>query len=254
MLRLWADFHVHTCLSPCADDAMTPRAVVETALGRGLSLIAICDHNSAENVESAVLAAESLPLSVLPGMEVTSAEEVHVLGIFESPKSALALQEIVYKHLTPGRNDERLFGYQFVVDQYDYVTSENERLLTGATDLSIDQVVESIHDLGGLAIASHIQRERFGLLYQLGFVPDSLSLDAVELTSKTTLKEVGDRFGCSLEFPVVYDSDAHFMEDIGKLRTEFAVLAPTFSEIALALRGAEGRQIVTSAIEHLQNG
>ena len=249
-----ADLHVHTCLSPCADDTMTPRAVVEAALGRGLSLIAICDHNSAENVEAAVLAAESLPLSVLPGMEITTAEEVHVLGIFESCRSALAIQEIVYEHLTPGRNDERLFGSQFVVDQYDYVTSENERLLIGATDLSIDQVVESIHDLGGLAIASHIQRERFGLLYQLGFVPDSLSLDAVELTSKTTLKEVGDRFGCSLSLPVVYDSDAHFRQDIGKIATEFAVLAPTFSEIVMALRGAEGRRLINAAIERPQNG
>ena len=233
---------------------MTPRAVVEAALGRGLSLIAICDHNSAENVEAGVAAAESLPLSVLPGMEITTAEEVHILGIFESCRSALSIQEIVYKHLTPGRNDERLFGSQFVVDRHDYVTSENKRLLIGATDLSIDQVVESIHDLGGLAIAAHVQRERFGLLYQLGFVPDSLSLDAVELTSKTTLKEVGDRFGCSLEFPVIYDSDAHFREDIGKLATEFAVLAPTLSEIMMALRGAEGRRLINAAIEHPQNG
>jgi len=247
MLRLLADLHVHTCLSPCADDSMTPKTIVETALSRGLGLIAVCDHNSAENVEAAVAAAESLPLSVLPGLEITTAEEVHVLGIFETCQAALAIQEIVYEHLTPGQNDERLFGYQFVVDQYDYVVSENTRLLIGATDLSIDQVAGTIRDLEGLVVAAHIERERFGLLYQLGFVPDSLQLDAVELTSKATLKDVGDRFNCSLDLPVVHDSDAHFKEDIGKLATEFRVQAPTLSEIGMALRRVGGREVINCA-------
>jgi len=244
MLRLLADLHVHTCLSPCADDSMTPKTVVETALSRGLDLIAICDHNSVENVGAAVAAAESSPLSVLPGIEITTEEEVHVLGIFETCQAALAVQKIVYEHLSPGPNDERLFGYQFAVDQYDYVVSENKRLLIGATDLPIDHVVQAIRDLKGLAVAAHIDRERFGLLYQLGFVPDSLQLDAVELTSKTTLKDVEDRFGCRLDFPVVYDSDAHFKEDIGKLATEFRVEAPTLSEIRMALRRVGGREII----------
>ncbi len=239
-----ADLHVHTCLSPCADDSMTPKMIVETALSRGLGLIAVCDHNSAENVEATVAAAESLPLSVLPGIEITTAEEVHVLGIFETCQAALAIQEIVYQHLTPGQNDERLFGYQFVVDQYDYVVSENKRLLIGATDLSIDHVAGAIRDLEGLVVAAHIERDRFGLLYQLGFVPDSLQLDAVELTSETTLREVGEKFGCSLGLPVVHDSDAHFREDIGKLATEFRVQAPTLSEIKMALQRVGGREVI----------
>ncbi|MCD6328200.1 PHP domain-containing protein [bacterium] len=239
-----ADFHVHTCLSPCADDTMTPKTIVEAALKRGLGLIAISDHNSAENVEAAVAAAESLPLSVLPGIEITSAEEVHVLGIFETCKSALEVQQVVYEHLISGQNDEKLFGYQFAVDQFDYVVSENERLLIGATDMSVDQVVAAVHKLGGLAVAAHIERERFGLLYQLGFMPESLELDAVELTSKTTLKEVRDRFGCTLDFPVLRDSDAHFKEDIGKFSNELVVEAPTLAEIRMALRGVEGRQLI----------
>lgn len=223
---------------------MTPRAVVETAVGRGLGLIAVCDHNSAENVEAAIAAAESLPISVLPGMEITTSEEVHILGIFETCQAALAMQETVYQHLTPGENNERLFGYQFVLDKDDYVISENKRLLIGATDLSIDRVVSAIHDLSGLAIAAHIDRERFGLLYQLGFMPEALQLDAVELTSNASLGDVSERFGCSISLPAVRDSDAHLPGDIGKHRTEFEVEAPTFSEIRMALQRREGRNII----------
>ncbi|RLC46600.1 MAG: histidinol-phosphatase [Candidatus Coatesbacteria bacterium] len=245
MMRLRADLHIHTCLSPCADDLMTPKTVVKTALDRGLGLIAITDHNSTQNVEATVAAAEALPLSVLLGIEITTQEEVHLLGLFDNCQSALAIQEIVYKHLTPGINDEKLFGYQYVVDQDDYVIEENKRLLTGATNLAVDRVASSVQALGGLCIAAHIQRERFGLLYQLGFIPEKLAIDAVEITSDVSLLQVAKRFGCSIDFPVVYDSDAHYPDDIGKMTTTFEVEATTISELKMALKGISGRRIIT---------
>ena len=244
MIRLCADLHIHTCLSPCADDLMTPRTIVKTAIDRGLGLIAITDHNSAQNVEATIAAAEALPISVLPGIEITTEEEVHLLGLFDSCQSALAIQGIVYEHLTPGLNNEKLFGYQYVVDQDDFVIKENKRLLIGATNLAVDHVASSIHAFGGLCIAAHIERVRFGLLYQLGFIPEGLQLDAVELTSDISVSRIAQSFGCPIDVPVVYDSDAHYPIDVGRMTTTFEVEAPTLSEIKMALRGAEGRQLI----------
>lgn len=220
---------------------MTPRAIIAKAIERGLGMIAISDHNSAENVEAAIAAADSTSLTIIPGMEITSSEEVHILGLFDSVTAAQGVQKVIYEHLNPGQNNEEFFGSQYVVDKDDYVISENKRLLIGATDLSVSEVVETIHKFSGLAVAAHIDRERFGLLYQLGFLPEGLELDAVELTGNSKLSEVEEKFRCSIDLPQICDSDSHFLDDIGRRTTEFLVEAPTLSEIRLALKGIDGR-------------
>ena len=159
--RTWkADLHIHTCLSPCAEAEMTPEAIVATAASRGLDVIAICDHNSAENVRAVAAAAEGRTLTVMGGMEITSREEVHVLGLFDGSDAAAldALERIVYENL-PGENDEATFGEQTVYGEDGSVVGRNTHLLIGATTLSLERVVEAIRDLGGVAIASHIDRE-----------------------------------------------------------------------------------------------
>lgn len=173
---------MHTCLSPCADLGMSPRNIAARAQGKGLDMIAVCDHNSAENVIAVRRAAERVNIEVIGGMEVTTKEEVHILALFDryQDESLLSLQEIVYESLQ-GEREWKHGGDQVVVNEDDEVVGFNTRPLVSATRLPLEKTVDIIHSLGGLAIASHIDREGFGILGQLGFIPEGLPLDAVEI-------------------------------------------------------------------------
>ena len=243
MIRAFrCDLHMHSCLSPCADLEMSPRALVRKSVDKRLDIIAVCDHNASENVQYTVKAAQGTNLTVLPGMEVTSSEEVHVLALFESQESLLKLQDIVYANL-PGKNDEEIFGCQAIVNDLDEVEGLNERLLIGATGIPLDQIVKRIHELGGLAIASHIDREGFSLLGQLGFIPIDLTLDAVEVSPRTGLKEARIRFPELAAYPLVEFSDAHRLGEIGQGVTEIYLERGTLSELKMAFEKRNGRHI-----------
>ena len=215
---------------------MSPSALVRQALARGLDLIASCDHNAAENVAAVSRAAQRVGLAVIGGMEITSREEVHVLGLFHDENTLSAAQDVVYDNL-PGENDPDAFGEQLVTDEQDKVIGQNHRLLIGATGLTLGEVVRTVHGLGGLAIASHVDRPRFSVLSQLGFIPDGLSLDGAEVCSESVP-------GLPEGLAVVRSSDAHRLSEIGARRTRFLVEGPTALEIGMALRGIEGRRIV----------
>ncbi|MFH1092457.1 MAG: PHP domain-containing protein [Pseudomonadota bacterium] len=240
-----ADLHLHTCLSPCGDLDMSPRAVVETALAAGLDIIAVCDHNTAENVAAACRAADrsgGRP-RVMPGMEICTQEEVHVLALFETLDQALRMQSLVYRHLPPKTNRPDIFGEHVVANEDDEVEGFNDRLLISAISLGLNAVIEAIHRLDGLAIPSHIDREVFGLIGQLGFVPPGLEADAYELSWKGDSEELLSNFSSLAERPFLRSSDAHFPTDIGRGWTEFILEKPVFPEIRLALRGTQGRKI-----------
>jgi len=238
-----ADLHIHTCLSPCAELNMGPKTIVEKALQRGLDVIGISDHNSSENVPAVMRAARDKNLTVLPGMEVTSKEEVHILAVFDSVDRALELQEIVYEHL-PGENDTEAFGLQVVVNEDHDVLGFNKRLLAGATELSVEQVVDSISGLEGLAIAAHVDRETFGIIGQLGFVPGELRLNALELSRNTTLWQARRRFPEYAGYAFVRSSDAHSAKDIGQVWTSLLLCEPSAREIKMAFRGEDGRRVL----------
>ena len=158
MLRAFrCDLHVHTCLSPCADLDMYPRAVVDKAIAEKLDIIAICDHNASENTQFVLRSAEGKPLTVLPGMEITSSEEVHLLALFDTLDGLTKIQDIIYGHLS-GTNREEIFGCQAIVNDLDEVEGFNDRFLLGATKLSLPEIIDQIHGFGGLVIASHIDR------------------------------------------------------------------------------------------------
>jgi PHP family Zn ribbon phosphoesterase len=230
MKKYVADLHVHTCLSPCGDLQMSPRKIVETALSKDIDIIAICDHNTCENARAVIRAAVGKSLRVLPGMEVTSQEEVHIVALFENLEDARALQKVVYNHLH-GENDEEAFGLQVVVNECSEVVSFCEKLLIGAADLSIDKVVSSIHRHSGLAIASHIDREGFGIIGQLGFIPENVSLDALEVSPRMGLVKAQREFKDYSGYTFISSSDAHFLEQIGRGTTSFFLQGPHLSEI-----------------------
>ncbi len=241
--RFEADLHIHTCLSPCCESEMSPRRIVERAKWRGLDIIGICDHNSAENVACAKKVGEKEGLAVIGGMEVTSQEEVHVLALFDEDKDLLELANLIYENLA-GINDEKVFGKQIVVNEDDEVLGFNKRLLIGATMLPIHQIVDRIHSLSGLAIASHIDRESFSIIGQLGFIPDGLELDGLEVSPRLSLEKAQLEFSQAFGFPLVTFSDAHTLEDVGKNFTCLLIEEANIKEIRKALLGKDERKVV----------
>ncbi|MCX7974311.1 MAG: PHP domain-containing protein [Candidatus Aminicenantes bacterium] len=236
-----ADLHIHTCLSPCADLSMSPRRIAAQAKEKSIEIIGISDHNSAENVPALIEAARPYSIKVIPGIEVTTKEEVHLLALFANLELAINFQEEIYTHL-PGENDPNLFGWQIVANEKDEVLDFNPRLLLGATTLSLEETIDLIHAGGGLVIASHIDREGFSLLGQLGFIPFGLPLDALEISPRLNFEEAKKRF--NYDYPLVTFSDAHKLEEIGTVTTSLLVKDLVFEEIALAIKGQAGRRIL----------
>ena len=234
------DLHIHTCLSPCADLMMLPTAIIKHAKMKNLDGIGICDHNSAENVAAVKKAGEKEGMQVLGGFEITSSEEVHIMAFFDNDDALSEMQDIVYKNLS-GENDEKIFGEQLIVDESDNILGINKKLLIGSTGLTVDEIVKSIHSLGGAAVASHIDRESFSIIGQLGFIPEELPLDALELSSNYDSGKTENYK--SYGFPLVTSSDAHFLTDIGKTSTAFFLNVPSLSEILMAFQGIEGRKV-----------
>ena len=238
-----ADLHIHSCLSPCGDWDMSPKKIVAKSLERQLDLIAICDHNTAENAAATLWEGTRQGIAVLPGMEICSREEVHLVTLFKKIEDALKMQEFIYAHL-PGENQPEVFGHQVVADEHDQVLGENSRLLIGATQLSLLEIVEKAHHLGGICISSHVDRPSYSLIGQLGFIPEDLHLDAVEVSYRVPLDKALTEVPGIKDYPCVTSSDAHFLRDIGQAWTEFILAAPTLEEIRMALAGTEGRRIL----------
>lgn len=242
MLRIIkADLHIHTCLSPCTELEMSPKRILSSAAQKDIGIIGICDHNSSENSLAVMDAARKMEVIVLPGMEVTSQEEVHVLALFDEIENAQKLQEDVYKNL-PGENDEKAFGMQVVVNEKEEVLGFNNKLLIGATTIPLEEVIRLIHSLSGIAIASHIDRESFSIIGQLGFIPDNLELDALEISPNITFKEARKRYAGN--YPITCSSDAHYPDDIGKGFTSFLLEDINVAEIKKALNNEEGRKLI----------
>jgi hypothetical protein len=220
---------------------MSPREVINAAVRNGIDLIGICDHNSAENVLAVKKAGERNGVMVLGGMEVASSEEAHILVFFDDDADLLEFQEHVYRHLT-GRNDEHSFGLQVIADDEDGVTGFCDRQLIAATSLTTDAIVAKARAAKGesLVIAAHVDRESFSLIGQLGFIPPSLAIDAVEIAGIKA--GIESRFPDCGRFPVVTGSDAHHPDDVGKRFTWLTLENGTAGEIKKALAGRESRK------------
>ncbi|MBN2493752.1 MAG: phosphoesterase [Deltaproteobacteria bacterium] len=211
--------------------------IVRRALERDLDLIAICDHNSAENVQAVRRAAAGTCLGVIGGMEITTREEIHMLGLFGRDRDLLSVQQLVHEKL-PGENEPEFFGEQLVMNERDEVVGCQTALLIGATELGLEEAVACIHAQGGLAIAAHIDRPSFSLRSQIGFVPDDLDLDALEVWEP-------DAEDLPEDMAVLRSSDAHRLDEIGSRRTLLEMESATFEELGMALKGMHGRRVVS---------
>jgi PHP family Zn ribbon phosphoesterase len=243
MLRWFtADLHIHTVLSPCADLLMGPQNIIERAQQIGLDILAIADHNSAENVEATIKAAEGTGITIIPGMEVTSQEEAHFICLFPTLDNLLAFQIIVNDAWPPGENDPDFFGPQYVVNEKNEVMGENTRLLILATALTMKQIVSIVNSFHGLVYPAHVDRKGYSMLNQLGFVPQDLKIPAMEISWNGSMKMLNSRFPETKTYPFITASDAHEVSQMGRGVTRFFIKAPTLYEIKMALHNLNDRK------------
>ena len=237
-----ADLHIHTCLSPCAELEMLPELIVARAQELGLQIIAVTDHNSAENVAAVVNAARDTSITVLPGMEVQTREEVHLLTLFDTLGQVASWQAQVYANLPPLKNDEALFGEQLILDANGEPAGYLDRLLLTSTFFSVEDVVQRVRDLGGLCIPAHVDRPMYSIIANLGFIPPELDVVGVEISANIGPIEARERFPQLVHYGLVADGDAHRLREMMR-RTTLKMEAPTVAELSLALAGAEGREV-----------
>ncbi len=237
-----ADLHIHTVLSPCGDLSMGPQGIVKIALQKKIDIIAITDHNSAENVNAVMEAARGTQLNVIAGMEVYVREGAHVICLFPKAESALNFQEFIYANLPQGVNDETLFGAQIICDKDENILAECERLLALPVNVSLHQVAYQVTSLGGIMYPAHIDRPSFSILRVLGFIPDDLNIHAVEISQPLHEAQERVRFLRDTDFTIIRASDAHFVDNIGDARTFFKLEEPSFSEISMAIKRQNGRR------------
>jgi predicted metal-dependent phosphoesterase TrpH len=238
--KFLADLHIHTALSPCAEEEMTPAAIVRQAIRKGLAMIAICDHNTAGNT-IAVREAAGTDITVIAGIEITTFEEVHVIGFFPNFRIAYEVGEKLSVTLPELRDTSRGFGEQLFMNAQGQTLRHETKMLSAPSTLTLSESVNLIRQYNGLAIAAHLDRRSFSVISQLGMLPEDIRFDAIELSAAAVRSSRVPEF-TSFGLPVITSSDSHFLSEIGICRTVFEIVEPTFCEMALAFKAIGGRR------------
>ena len=225
-MDLFADLHIHSCLSPCGDNEMTPGNILGMAVVKGLQAVAISDHNTARNLPTAQIIADAYGLLLIPAIEITTSEEVHMLGYFPTVETAVDFGEMLRQHLPPKKNKPSLFGDQLVMNEDDEVIDHEDALLIGATDLSLEDCAAKVRAVGGVPVPAHINRGSNGLLVNLGMMPQEPYFSTLEVWKKLPcpLEPLQNRH-------ILHSSDAHYLGDIQE--REFMLRLPEKSVAAL---------------------
>ena len=236
-----AELHVHTVLSPCAGVEMIPPLIVRKAVELGINLIAITDHNSSENVQAVIQAARGENLVVLPGMEIQTEEEVHSLCLFDSFDQLQELQNLVDSKLPKIENNPDFFGEQFIVDETGDFIRRKEQLLITSVNISLEEAFHIVTDLGGLFIPAHINRQAFGLIYHLGFIPPDIPFSALEISRHITKEKALQTYPDLKGHTLIQSGDVHFLDDFLGVN-HFWLEKPSISELKMALGNEKNRK------------
>jgi PHP family Zn ribbon phosphoesterase len=237
-----ADLHVHTVLSPCAGVEMIPPLIVQEALQRNINLIAITDHNASANIAAVQKAARDTSLTVLPGMELQTEEDVHSLCLFDTLDQIETFQAFIDTKLPAIKNKPDFFGEQFVVDETGDFVRREEQLVILSANINLKEAQIKVAELGGLFIPAHINRKAFGLFSHLGLLPDDMHIDALEVSRHISLEEAIQKYPGIKRYPLIQNGDVHFLADfLGA--TLLHIDAPTIPEIKLALKNLDGRSL-----------
>ncbi len=210
-MRCAVDLHIHSCLSPCGDELMTPNNIVGMCKLKELDLIAVTDHNTAMHLPAIKAVADVMGLQIVPGLELTTREEAHLLAYFRTVDEAVAFSKEIYEFLPDIPNRPDLFGPQTELSEDDELVREEGKLLISALTKGVDELVPMILSRGGLAIPAHINRGSNGILNALGFLPPDLAFSGLEIARELPLPGRGIP-----DLPVLHSSDAHYLENISE--------------------------------------
>lgn len=222
MSRFYYDLHIHSCLSPCGDNESTPDSIAGMGELNGLNIMAITDHNSCKNAPSFFAAAERHNIVAVAGMELTTAEDIHMVCLFETLKDALKFDEMLETRKIFYKNKSEIFGNQFICDENDEVVSEEQNLLINATTVSFDEVPDLVKEYNGVCYPAHIDRESNGVIAILGAFPSYPEFKFAELHNGELLNHYSELTGIKKENFLV-SSDAHYLWDI-KERADYIEL------------------------------
>lgn len=213
MNRYYYDFHIHSCLSPCADDDNTPNNIAGMASLCGLNILALTDHNSTKNCPAFFEACRRHGIVPIAGMELTTAEDIHVVCLFEKLNDAMAFDGMIGEHRMLIKNRTEVFGNQLILDGQDNIIGEEEYFLSNATDISIEDVPKYVSEYGGICYPAHIDRQANGIISVLGAFPETPYFKCVEINRPEKIKEYTQKYGLS-EKQIIISSDAHYLTDI----------------------------------------
>lgn len=213
-MKCYYDLHLHSCLSPCGDDDMTPYNLVNMAKIFGYDIIALTDHNTCRNCESAVKVGENAGITVVPGMELCTSEEIHAVCLFPNVKNAMAFSDYVKSTMPPIKNKEKIFGNQLVMDDTDNILDREEILLTTASGISIDYLPDIIEQYGGVCYPAHIDRSSYSIISALGNFSEELKVGCFELTPGADEAYYYEKYPSTRNKLLIRSSDAHYLTNM----------------------------------------
>lgn len=227
-MKLYYDLHIHSCLSPCGDNDMTPNNIVNMSLLKELDVIALSDHNTAGNIRAVKEVAQESGLLVIPAIEVCTSEEVHILCLFEEFSECERFGSYLYELLPDIQNEPDIFGQQLLMNSLDEVTGSLDKLLINAAMLSIDELIELLPQYGGTAIPAHVDRSSYSIISNLGFIPEDYHFDCIEVKNPP--------YECQFSGNVITDSDAHYLEHIAERERFLEVEEKSISAVLNAIQ------------------
>lgn len=242
MKKFKSDLHLHSVLSPCGDLLITPGEIVKKAKEKNLEVLALTDHNSAENAEVFEYYCGKNNILFIPAMEVETREEIHILCYFPDLKTLEKWQDIVYKNLPQKENDEDFFGPQIKCNFADEYEEKIPHMLAGAVNLSIEDTTKRVIELGGIAVPSHLDRKN-SIISQLGFIPPDLDFKTVEISKNISLENALEKYPQLSNFQIIKNSDSHYLKDI-KAYHYLYLEELSFVEFKKALKMVDGRKVI----------
>ncbi len=213
MNKYYYDLHIHSCLSPCGGDDNTPNNIAGMATLCGLNILALTDHNTCKNCPAFFEAAKRYGIIPVAGMELTTAEDIHVICLFENLENAMAFDEEIDKRRIKIENRTDIFGNQFILDGEDNVIGEDKYLLSNATTVSLEEVPELVKSFDGIAYPAHIDRPSNGVIEILGTFPETPNFDIVEISRREKVEEYVEKYSLE-DKKVIISSDAHYLENM----------------------------------------
>lgn len=215
-MKLYYDLHIHTALSPCGDNDMSPMNIINMAIIKGLDIIAITDHNSVKNCMACLEAAKGQDILVIPGMEIQTKEEVHLLCLFRNIESALEFGDIIDPLIPDIPNNPDFFGEQIIYDKNGNIVDKENRLLVSSVNMNIDGLFSTVSSLNGVVIPAHIDKRNYSIISNLGFLPINLDIGTIELSKNANIDEYISKNKYLAKYNVIINSDAHYLRDISE--------------------------------------